>query len=303
MKKVIVAGASGLIGKNLCSTLKNRGYKVIVVTRNSKKGNPFNGFVDKYVEWSQREELNREIDGSFAIINLSGAPIIGKRWSRKYKEIILNSRISTTQTLVSSIKKTKTKPKVFINGSAVGYYGEKTNYLCTEEKNAGHDFLAQVCREWEHEVLKVEKEKVRVVLIRSGIVLDKSDGALAKMLPPFQFFIGGPIGSGKQFFPWIHIQDEVGIILFALENEKVKGPINTVAPEATTNKIFSKSLGKVLNRPSLLPIPGFFLKIIFGEASSTLTSGVNVSSKKIESLGYIFKYPKLENALKNLLKD
>lgn len=302
MKKVIVAGASGLIGKTLCKELKKRGYEIGVIARNSKEAKKQIPFANFFAQWEDEKKLEGLINGSCAVINLAGAPIIGKRWSNNYKKVILDSRIKATGKIVETIKHAKIKPKVFINGSAVGYYGIDNKRICDENEKPGDDFLAKVCKAWEDEAIKAEAEKVRVVLIRSAIVLDKSDGALPKMLTPFKFFVGGPIGSGKQFFPWIHIEDEIGIILYSLENEKVHGAINASAPEVVTNKNFAKILGGVLNRPSFLPVPTFALKLLYGEAASTLTTGTQVSSDKIMSLGYLFKYPQLKSALENILQ-
>ena len=302
-KKVIIAGATGLVGKTLFHTLRKKGYTIGIVTRDVAEAKHILPDASHYIAWSDRKGLEDAIDGAYGVINLSGAPIVGKRWTEAYKKIILTSRTASTKQIVDSIEKAKTKPKVLINGSAVGYYGTvETADAFTETDKAGSDFLAQVCVAWELEAKLAEQFGTRWVSIRTSIILDKKEGALPQMLKPFFLGVGGPIGSGRQAFPWIHVRDEVGIICFALENEKVKGPINAVSPEILTNKAFATTLGQVLHKPSFVHLPPFILKLAFGEAAVVITTGTKISAQKIIDGGYKFVYPHLQPALENILQ-
>lgn len=302
-KRVVVAGATGFIGKTLFQELKKRNYMLIIVTRDIESAKKALPDATDYVILSDTTHLEKAIDGAYGIINLSGSPIAGKRWTKEYKKILLDSRITTTKSIVTAIQKAQKKPKVLVNGSAVGYYGYIPKDTAYDETSpAGSDFLAQLCVAWEKEAQKAKKYGTRVICIRSGIVLDKNEGALPRILTPFYYYVGGPIGSSKQWFPWVHIEDEVGIICFALENEKVNGSVNSVSPDAVTNKQFSVIVGKLLHKPSFLSTPPFVLKLIFGEAAQVLTTGVNVSSQKIIDLGYTFTYPNLYQALESILR-
>lgn len=302
-KKVVIAGATGLIGKKLCKELLRRGYALVVVSRDITEARKIIPEAADYVAWQETDALVRAVDEAYGVINLSGAPIAGKRWTAAYKSLLFASRVKTSQTLVKAIKQSHKKARVLINGSAIGFYGNKTHdSLCDELSRAGTDFLAQVCIAWEEAALQAESVGTRVVCIRSGLVLDRHEGVLPQMIVPFNFFVGGPISSGRQWFPWIHITDEVGIMLTALENDSISGPINAVSPDLVTNKEFSTVLGQVLNRPSWFHIPKFVLELIFGEAASFITTGTKVSSKKIISAGYTFQYDDLEDALRDILR-
>lgn len=299
-KKIILFGATGLVGKTLFKILQKKRYDICVVSRDAVKAKQILKGASYYLSLSDTDMVNQVIDGSYGIINLAGAPIIGKRWSREYKKIILESRIQTTNQIISAIKKAKHKPQILINASAVGYYGTSTQDECTENTSPGDDFLAHVCVEWEKEAEKARVYGTRVVAIRTGIVLEKNEGALKQIVRPYHLFLGGPIGSGRQWFPWIHAQDEAGIIAYALDNKEVEGAINAVAPEIVTNKTFSQILGNILHRPSTLPVPAIFLKIIFGEAAEVLLTGVSATSKKAIDIGYTFLFPTLQKTLENI---
>lgn len=255
-----------------------------------------------------------------AVINLAGESIASGRWTRERKERLMSSRVDTTRALVKSINKippnppfTKggnietfekgrgrvfKRPKVLISASAVGYYGPHGDEDVTEDSPPGTDFLADICKAWESEALKAEESGVRVVITRFGTVLEAGGGALLKMLLPFKMFIGGQIGSGRQWFPWIHRDDLIGIIKHTINNESLSGPFNVTAPRQVTNKEFSFALGRALNRPSWLPVPGFVLKILFGELGSVLLAGQRVLPEKILQAGYQFKYPDVDGALR-----
>lgn len=286
--KVTVFGGTGFIGVPLVKELKNRGHEVLVL---DQRRDP---------QWKQ------QMAGSQAIINLAGFPLFKKRWTIDVKSEIYDSRVEGTRAIVSAIgelKNTQQEPKVFISGSAIGFYGPDFDVEFTEESHAGADFLAFVCRDWEAEAEKAATHYgVRTVLLRTGIVLGKDGGALAQILPPFKAFIGGPIGSGKQWMSWIHLDDMVGLILHALENSSIKGPLNATSPQPERNKDFSKKLGSTLNRPSLLPVPSLGLYALVGEAAEILVNGQKVLPKKALDTQYKFKYPSLESALGNILK-
>jgi len=302
-KRIVVAGATGLVGKTLCYELITRGYALIIVTRDIAVAKQSIPDATTYITWSDTKGLEKAVESAYGVINLAGSPIVGKRWTKEYKKVLLDSRTTTTKNIVEAIKKATIKPQVLINGSAVGYYGIIPNNAASDETaSAGSDFLAKICVVWEKEAQQAEQFGTRVVCIRTAIVLSKHEGALPRMLTPFYYSVGGPIGSGKQWFPWVHVKDEVGIICFALENDKVKGPVNSVSPDAVTNKTFATMIGKVLHKPSFIPVPSFFLQLMFGEAAIVITTGVRVSAQKITDLGYTFQYPKLQQALESILK-
>ena len=297
MKKIIIAGGTGLVGKKLTWKLLKEGYTVTIVTRHIPDERP-NGELT-FVTWDQ---IDSAVEGAYGIVNLAGASIVGKRWTEEYKAILRSSRIDATRQLVAAIQRASQKPKVLVNASAMGYYGMLPKaYGFVESDPAGMDFLAQICVDWEKEAFAAEKLGIRVVCIRSAIILDKTEGALPQIVTPFKLYVGGSIGSGTQPFPWIHIDDEVNIFFTALENTKYKGPINAVSPEQVSQKEFSTILGKVLHRPSALPVPQFVLRGLYGQGATVITSGVVLEPKKLKELAFIFKYPKLTNALTSLL--
>ncbi len=300
---ILITGASGQIGKALCKRLAEKDNEVTVFTRdipNAKKSLPF---VNNFVEWNYKRmnEWVNELNDKDAVIHLAGTNISGKRWNENYKKEILESRILSTRNLVNAIGNAAAKPSVFISSSAVGYYGDCGDEILTEDRPSGKDFLADVCKKWEEEAGTLDQMGIRRVSIRTGIVLSKDGGALKKMLLPFNLFIGGPIGDGKQWFPWIHIDDLINIYLYALDNPAVKGAINASSPNPVTMNEFSKTLGKVLKRPSIFPVPKLILKIVTGEAAEYIVMSQRVSAEKILSSGYKFKFEELEAALKDLL--
>lgn len=291
-----------MVGKMLYDELSKRGYEVILISRNINKVKTTCPNAFDYIGWDQTE-INKAVDGAFGVINLAGAPIAGHKWTQEYKKTLTDSRINTTKQLVLSIQKSIKKPAVLINASAVGYYGiRETKKSFEEQDEAGSDFLAALSESWENEAKGAKINNVRVVTIRSAVILDSKEGALPQILRPFKYLIGGPIGNGKQPFPWIHIKDEIGIIIFALLNVKVNGPINASSPQQINNRHFAKTLGKIVNKPCIFPLPPFVLQLIYGEGAQVLTTGVNVSSKRIEKFGYKFKYRDVLTALEDLLK-
>jgi len=245
-------------------------------------------------------DWERAIDGADAVINLAGEPIAGKRWTPKQKEILRSSRVDGTRALVDAIAKAQVKPKLMISGSAVGYYGPHGDEALNEDSKPGDDFLARLCVDWEAQAQKAESLGVRVCFLRTGIVLAKGEGALKKMVPPFKMFFGGPLGSGRQWMPWIHIEDEIGLIQFLIDNEGARGAFNGIAPNPVTMAEFSKTLGGVLNRPSWARVPPFVLALMVGEMAEMLLNGQRAIPAAASKLGFKFQYPSLKLALASL---
>jgi len=298
--KIVACGVSGLIGKHLAKALIQK-YELVRLTRRaSLAAGPAGG---REVLWDPRQTggWEEEIDGAYGVINLCGASIADKRWTAKRKQELRESRVLTTRAIVNAIARAKTKPKVLVNASAVGFYGPRENTVVNEESHGGSGFLAELCREWEGEAQKALAFGVRVVCVRTGIVLAREGGALAKMTPPFKMGIGGPLGSGKQIMSWVHIEDEVGAILRVVEDASLSGPVNLTAPHPVTMRELARSLGRVMKRPSFFPVPGFALRILLGEMSEMLLTGQNAAPLKLIHSGFRFKFENLEPALKDLL--
>ncbi|MGH7846170.1 MAG: TIGR01777 family oxidoreductase [Candidatus Binatia bacterium] len=294
--RLVIAGGTGFIGSALCARLRANNHSLTILTRGREPKAASES--EKWVTWeplSGKVPLEA-IDGADGIINLAGEPIAGKRWTEKQKEMIRSSRIMTTRTLASAAANAKVKPKFLLNGSAVGYYGPRGDETVTEEANPGSDFLSRVCAEWEQEAKKAESAGLRVALLRTGIVLGKG-GALAKMVPPFKFFAGGPLGSGKQWMPWIHLEDGIGLMLFLIDHADAAGPFNATAPNPVTMKEFCSTLARVLGRPSWAPVPGFALKILLGEMAAMLLTGQRAIPTRAQKHGYHFRYSQLQDAL------
>lgn len=240
------------------------------------------------------------MDGAEGVIHLAGEPIAGKRWTAEQKQKIRSSRIDTTRALVAAIAAAKQKPRFLINSSAIGYYGARGDEALNEQAGPGSDFLARLCVDWEGEAIKAEEHGLRVIRLRTGIVLGRGGGALAKMLLPFKLFIGGPLGSAKQWMSWIHLEDEIGLIQFLIENPQARGVVNATAPNPVTMKEFCQTLGRALHRPSWAPVPAFALRLMLGEMAEMLLTGQRVLPEKALSLGYRFRYPDLREALRAL---
>lgn len=297
---LLIAGASGLIGRPLVKILLEQNHNLTVLTRSERESKPNL----RYVVWNPADEKNvlHEVDGADGVINLAGESIAGRRWSKNQKEKILTSRVNATQILAHSIQRARKKPAVFINASAIGFYGAHGNETVTEETAAGKGFLADVCKAWEAHAIRVRDFGVRVVRLRTGIVLAKEGGALKMMLPPFQMGLGGWLGDGNQWMPWVHLEDVVRLILFCLENSKVEGAMNATSPQPVTNKAFSMVLAQVLRRPCVMPVPALALKLLLGEMSDLLLEGARVVPKRAGELRFAFKFPDLRNALETILR-
>jgi hypothetical protein len=304
MKKNIITGATGSIGKKLVQELVARGDEVIVFTRNPENARKKIANASKYVKWEYERltDWMNELNGVDAVVHLASANLSSKRWNGKFKKEAYDSRIISTRNLVEAIKQVERKPKSFICSSAVGYYGERFDEILDEESSPGKDFLANLCKDWENEAAKVEHYGIRRVSLRTSPALIKGEGALKKMLWPYKLFIGGPLSTGKQWFPWIHIDDIVGIYLHAIDDEKLNGSVNAASPGMVRMKEFAKTLGKVLKRPSIFPVPKFIMKIVAGEVAEYAIMSQRTSVDKILDSGYKFKFEKLEKAFRDLFK-
>lgn len=306
-KKIIITGATGLIGKYITQVLSSRGDEVTVFTRSPNTAKNELPGAKEFVKWDSYDktgEWQNHIEGKDAILHLAGEPLLGALWSNDYKEKILKSRELGTRTLVYAISRTDNKPKAFISASAIGYYGSSENNVTyTEESLPGDGFLAEVCKRWETEAAEAESLGLRRASVRVGIVLDKREGALEKLLTPFKYFLGGTVGEGNQWISWIHLVDVANIFIFALDNDFVDGALNAVAPNPVRMKDFMEILGGVMNRPSWLKIPDFPIKAAIGEASVPVTEGIKVLPERTQELGYRFQFTRFEDALNDLLKS
>lgn len=300
--RVAVTGATGLIGSKAVESILNRGHAVVALSRNPENAREKLRAEVEVFKWDPSTEgaPTLALAGADAVLNLAGEPI-DQRWSGEVKRRVLDSRVSGTRNLVESIGAVDPMPRTFVSASAVGYYGPHDDETVDEESPPGNDFLAHLCSGWEHEALRAEGLGLRVVLIRTGLVLSGDGGALAKMLPLFKLGAGGSIGRGRHYMPWIHIDDEVGLIVSALENASYEGPINATSPSPVSNKEFAGALGRVLHRPTLLPVPTQLLRLVLGEMSEIATTGVNARPKRALKLGYEFIWDSLEPALHDLV--
>ena len=297
---LVITGASGFIGSHLVEHLSKQFHTVKLLSRNPPLRQ--NAPKKEWLAWKPGVSgpWEQAIDGADGIINLAGEPIAGKRWSEAQKQELRASRINATKSLASAIAKANAKPRFLISSSAVGYYGPHGDEILTEESSPGNDFLSRLCVEWEDEARKAETYGVRVALVRTGIVLGKGKGALAKMVPPFKIFMGGPLGSGKQWMPWIHIDDHIGLLSFLMEKDNASGAFNGTAPDPVTMEEFSKALGEALNRPSWAGVPASVLSMLLGEMADMLLTGQRALPQAALKLGYHFKYPKVREALESL---
>lgn len=295
--KVAVTGATGFVGGHLCAMLQERGHSVVALTRDPARAP--RGTEARRWDGRDAAALAGAVADCQAIVNLAGENVFGRRWNDAFREAIRASRVDATRACVAACREGM---RVLVNASAIGFYGPRGPEPLDEDAPWGAgDFLAGVCREWETEAAKAEAFGARVAILRFGVVLGKDGGALAKMLPPFRAGVGGPVGSGDQYVSWVHIDDVCGATVKALEDPTWRGPFNVTAPGAVTNREFAKALGKALHRPSFVPTPAFALKLAFGDVAEVLTGGQNVVPKRALAGGYVFRYPQLEPALKNLV--
>jgi uncharacterized protein (TIGR01777 family) len=300
--RVLVTGASGFIGSALCDALLARGDEVAGLTRDPAEARGTNPTIAWHAWEPTLERPPAEaFDGVDGVVNLLGEKI-NQRWTDESKRRIMESRRTGTHNLAQALAGLKRKPKVLVNQSAIGFYGNHGEAIVDESAEPGEGFDSEVVREWEKAAREVESSGVRLVIVRTGHVLDPSGGLLAEMLPPFKLGVGGPIAGGDQYMSWIHIDDEVGILLWALDSEKVSGIVNATAPNPATNRELSKSLGRALGRPAVVPVPGFALDLKFGsEFGRVLRGGQRVMPRRALDLGYEFRHQDLDEALASLL--
>ncbi|HEX3736268.1 MAG TPA: TIGR01777 family oxidoreductase [Solirubrobacterales bacterium] len=300
--RVLVTGASGRIGKALCEELLGRGDEVVGLTRDPDKA----GAAQPQITWHAWEPtLERPTDAAFegvdGVVNLIGEPI-AQRWSDDAKKRIMDSRKVATHNLVGAIEGQATKPKVLVSQSAVGYYGDRGDEVLDESSSPGTGFDAEICVEWERAAHEVDAAGVRLAIVRTGQVMETGGGILGELLLPFKLGLGGPLAGGRQWVPWIHLSDEVGVLIWALDTEAVSGVVNGAAPKPVTNKEWSQALGRALHRPAVLPIPGLAVEVKFGrEFGKVAQGGQRVLPKRTEELGYAFKYPAIDGALRDLV--
>lgn len=305
--KVAVTGATGFVGSCLIQRLHREGHTILVLTRNTtfaQKVFPSGAFPNlEIVAYTptQSGSWQSAIALCDAVVNLAGEPIGEGRWTPERKQEILNSRKLGTQKIVEAIVSANPKPTVLVNASAIGYYGTSETATFDETSLSGNDFLAEVCQAWEAEATKVKDAGVRLVILRFGIVLGNG-GALAKMIPPFKLFAGGPIGTGRQWFSWIHVDDLVNLILQALSKPEIEGVYNATAPNPVRMADLSHSLGEVMHRPSWLPVPGFAIEALLGDGAIVVLEGQKVLPKRTVETGFEYRYPNLQSALKEILK-
>jgi uncharacterized protein (TIGR01777 family) len=300
--KIVIAGGTGFLGRPLADALAAERHDVVVLSRapSDSRGGA------RFVPWTpdgSAGALAGEIDGAAAIVNLAGEPIARKRWSADQKRRILDSRVNATRSLVEAIRRAANPPGVLVSGSAVGYYGPLEDQFATEDTQAGSDFLARVSVQWEAEAHRAASNRTRVVCLRTGLVLEQDGGALPKMLPPFKLFAGGPVGSGRQYWPWIHRDDWIRLVRWVIETGAVSGPVNGTAPNPVTNREFAGALGRALHRPAILPAPAFALRVMLGEmADALLLSGQRAIPAKAQRLGFTFRYATVDDALRAVFK-
>jgi uncharacterized protein (TIGR01777 family) len=300
--RVLVTGASGFIGSALCDALLARGDEVVGLTRDPAEARGTNPTIAWHA-WEPTLERppTEAFDGVDGVVNLLGEKI-NQRWTDESKRRIMESRRTGTHNLAQALAGLKRKPKVLLNQSAIGFYGDRGEALVDESAEPGEGFDSEVVREWEKAAREVERSGLRLVIVRTGHVLDPGGGLLAEMLPPFKLGVGGPIAGGDQYMSWIHIDDEVGILLWALDDGRVSGVVNATAPNPATNRELSKSLGRALGRPAVVPVPGFALDLKFGsEFGRVLRGGQRVMPRRALDLGYEFQHPDLDEALTDLL--
>ena len=301
MKVVAVTGATGTIGRAVVRALLDRGDDVIALSRDPARAESVLGSDVEAFAWADPKSEPAPADAlrdAEAVIHLLGETV-AQRWSDSAKREIRDSRVLGTRNLVETLNGTGARMQTLVSQSATGWYGAHGDEPLDESEPAGDDFLAQVVRDWEAEASKADEEAgMRVVLARTGVVLSPDGGALEKMLPFFKMGVGGPVAGGKQYVPWVHLDDVVGALLFALDSDGLEGPVNVTAPRPATNKELSKALGRVLGRPAFAPVPGLAVKALYGEMASIVTTGARVVPKKLEDAGYPFRHTELDEALR-----
>lgn len=300
--RVFITGATGFIGRALVPVLRREGHHLIALVRSVERARSLLGAELEVVALSAGTHALREaLERSDAVVNLAGEAIMGGRWTEARRRVLVESRVQLTKQLVGAIAEASPRPKTLISGSAVGYYGDRGSEVLHESSPGGTDFLAQLCKDWEAAARLAEDSGLRVMTLRTRVVLGRDGGALAQMLPPFRLGVGGPVGSGRQYMPWIHVHDLVRVIAAALTDDGYEGTVNGVAPEQATNHEFAKALGRALHRPAVLPVPALALKIIFGEAAGVLLGSQRVEPRRVRDLGFTYRFPMLDQALSDIV--
>ncbi len=304
-KRILVTGATGFIGRSLCGELAGAGYEITALSRRPAKAEKILGTEVKVVEWdaATAKGWSEYAEGALAIVNLAGENIGSGRWTAKKKQAIVDSRLNAGKAVTEAIRAADQKPEVLIQASGVGYYGDRGDELLDEDSTNGSGFLADVARQWEQSVSEAESLGVRLAIVRFGVVLGPDGGVMERLIPPFRFFLGGHPGSGKQWLPWVHIDDVAGIVQFLFENTDCKGPFNVTVPEPTRSKDFYDALGKSMHRPAVFPMPAFALKLALGEmAKEMLLPSTKALPKKLVEAGYEFKFINPAAAFDDILR-
>lgn len=296
---ILITGGTGFVGAGLCPMLLKQGHYLTILTRSPKEYQSEEAKNQQFISWDS--DLVAALEQADAVINLVGENIFSQRWTEEVKKSIYTSRIGNTKKLVKAIKETGNPPEIMVSASAAGYYGGRGADILTEDEPAGKDFLAQVCVDWEKAAQPVQEAGVRLANPRIGIVLEKGGGALQKMLPPFRFFVGGPVGRGTQFVPWIHRHDLCRGLIFPLENEELKGPYNLNAPNPVTMEELANAMGDVLNRPSVFRVPEFVLDIVLGEAADPILESLRLKPEKLQDSAFEFQFTHVREALSEIL--
>jgi uncharacterized protein (TIGR01777 family) len=298
--RVAVTGATGLIGSKLVAALRERGDEVTVLSRDPAKASAALGVGAEQWDPAGGEAPAAALAGRDGVIHLAGEPI-AQRWTAAAKERIRDSRVTGTRNLVAGLRAAEPRPRVLLSASGMDYYGARGDEEIDESAPPGEGFLAAVCVAWEAAAQEAAALGLRVAIARTAVALDPDGGALAKMLPPFKLGVGGPVAGGRQWMPWIHVDDIVGIYLAALDGEQWSGPVNAATPTPVTNAEFSKALGRALHRPAVVPVPGFALKLLYGDMAEVVTTGRRAVPKRPLELGYAFRHPDLDEALRSAL--
>ena len=296
--KILMSGSHGLVGEALIKSLTNDGHEIVRLVRRAASASA------REVEWhpNQGRIDAEQLEGFDVVVHLAGENIASGRWTGEKKRAIRESRVKGTSLLSESLARLSRPPSVFLSASAIGYYGDRADELLSEQSAPGDGFLPSVCIEWENATKPAVEKGIRTVNTRFGIILDRNEGALAKMLPPFQMGIGGKVGDGKQWMSWIALDDVVGALKFLMADTSTRGPVNFVAPNAVTNAVFTKVLGRVLSRPTFFPVPAFGARLVFGEmADALLLSSQKVKPEVLQEKGFSYKWPTLEPALRVIL--
>jgi len=298
---VVITGGRGFVGRALSRHLADRGHRVTVLSRGAPAETKTAPRSIELVRWNPDQPDPGPFTGADAVVNLAGESIAAGRWSADAKQRILSSRVDTTRTLVNALKAADPRPRVLVSASAVGYYGDRGNEDLNEESGPGDDFLARVCVAWEAEARATEEFGVRVVLVRFGMVLGPGGGLLSRMITPFQLGLGGPIGSGRQWMSWVHLEDAAATVTLALKADRLHGPVNVTAPHPVRNIEFARIMGRILGRPSFLPVPAAALRLVLGEMADLLLTGQRVFPARLKGLGFQHRFSNLAEALKDAL--